>query len=170
MVECVGVSKAFTKEDDAEPPERSGRVRPASGLPPGAVNYMTAEGADRLRTELDRLLERERSAREAGVPRVDSVGELISDLRRCLDSATVVPVHTPLPDTVLFGATVTLLGERGERTHYRIVGVDETHFEPGWVSWLSPLAKSLIGARVGQHLLLRNGSREEKVEVLAIDY
>lgn len=44
------MSKAFTKED-VEPPERSGRHRAATGLPPGAVNYITAEGAARLSPE-----------------------------------------------------------------------------------------------------------------------
>src|SRR6476469_6051876 len=48
------MSRAFIKED-VDPPERSGRKRSASGLPPGATNYITARGATRLRDELDKL-------------------------------------------------------------------------------------------------------------------
>src|SRR5215471_3292935 len=48
------MSRAFVKED-VDPPERSGRKRSASGLPPGATNYITARGAKRLRDELKKL-------------------------------------------------------------------------------------------------------------------
>src|SRR3954471_22641339 len=48
---CSMMSKAFTRED-VDPPERSGRRRSVSGLPPGAVNYITPRGANRLRDEL----------------------------------------------------------------------------------------------------------------------
>ena len=48
------MSRAFVKED-VDPPERSGRKRSASGLPPGATNYITAHGAKRLREELNKL-------------------------------------------------------------------------------------------------------------------
>ena len=48
------MSRAFIKED-VDPPERSGRKRSASGLPPGATNYITAGGAKRLRDELQKL-------------------------------------------------------------------------------------------------------------------
>ncbi len=48
------MSRAFIKED-VDLPERSGRKRSASGLPPGATNYMTARGAKRLRDELKKL-------------------------------------------------------------------------------------------------------------------
>ena len=48
------MSRAFIRED-VDPPERSGRVRSASGLPPGAMNYITAHGARRLGAELNEL-------------------------------------------------------------------------------------------------------------------
>ncbi len=48
------MSRAFVKED-VDLPERSGRKRSTSGLPPGATNYITARGAKRLRDELQKL-------------------------------------------------------------------------------------------------------------------
>ena len=54
VTDSKAMSKAFTKED-VGPPERSGRVRPASGLPPGAISYISARGAARLRQEIENL-------------------------------------------------------------------------------------------------------------------
>ena len=169
------MSKAFTREDDAEPPERPGRVRPPSGLPPGAVNYMTARGAETLRWELDRLMagggpHRRVEAVGVGDPNEEGSAERIADLRRRLESATVVPVPEPPPGTVLFGATVTLLDPHGVRTEHRIVGADETDLGPGWISWVSPLARALIGARVGQRVQIDPGGLDSVVEIVAIGF
>jgi len=157
------VSKAFTKEDD-EIPERPARVRSSSGLPPGAVNYMTAKGERRLRNELEELLMPKR-ARKGGAAK-----ERIAEFQRVLTSATIVPEPETPADEVLFGATVTVRGESGELARYRIVGADETKLAPGWVSWLSPLAKALIGARVGDRLRLAAPAPEEEVVILKIEY
>ncbi len=142
------MSKAFTKEDD-EIPERVGRARMSSGLPPGAVNYMTAEGARRLRENLAK-----------------AKGRAAEELRRVLDSATVVPASEGSPDEVLFGVTVTVQRNDEERTSYRIVGVDETSLAPGWVSWVSPLARALIGSKVGQAVHLPDAPAGEVVEIV----
>src|SRR5688500_18507001 len=109
------------------PQEHSGRVRLPSGLPPGAVNYMTAQGSRRLREEL-----------------AEAKGKRAAELRQILDSATVVPEPETPPDQVLFGACVTVRKRDGKIVCYRIVGVDETRLAPGWISWVSPPAKALI--------------------------
>ncbi len=85
------MSKAFTKEDDA-PLERSTRIRSRSGLPPGAVNYMTADGARRLRAEL------------AGLAATES--ERAAEIERVLASATIVEPPTEPPTGAVFGAKV----------------------------------------------------------------
>ena len=89
------MSRAFVKED-VDPPERSGRKRSASGLPPGATNYITARGAKRLRDELQKL--------RAANP--DS--ERIIELERILTSVHVDDPTDPAPNSVGFGATVTV--------------------------------------------------------------
>ncbi len=156
------MSKAFTKEDD-EIPEQVRRVRPSSDLPPGAVNYMTAEGASRLRDELEELVLS--AVGSGGKAKVGRRQERIAELERVLASATIVPRQEPTPDEALFGATVTVRLKSGKLANYRIVGVDETKLEEGWVSWVSPLAKALIGAQVGQRVLLG-----EEVEIVEIAY
>ncbi len=134
------MSKAFTKED-VDPPERSGRVRSASGLPPGASNYITAAGARRLRERL----EKERNAAR----RVE--------LQRILASVTIVDAVHGDAKEVAFGARVTMRDAEGNLATRRIVGVDELDFEPGGLSWISPDGKALLAAELGGRVLLENG-------------
>jgi hypothetical protein len=106
------MSRAFVKED-VDLPERSGRKRSASGLPPGAINYITARGAKCLRDELHKL-------RATNASR-----ERIIELERILASVHVVnPSDTP-SNTVTFGATVTVKDKKGATETFTIVGVDE---------------------------------------------
>ena len=86
-------------------------------------------------------------------------------LRSALDSATVVPARQTVPDEVLFGTTVTVRVPSGERRRHRIVGVDETTLEEGWVSWVSPLARALLGAQVGQQITIPGGAKVEIIEI-----
>ena len=115
------MSKAFIKEDDA-PPERSVRMRSTSGLPPGAVNYMTADGARRLRAELAELA-------AADSDRADEIG-------RILAAATIVEPPKEPPDGAVFGATVEVRDPGGGLKRFRVVGVDETNLESHWVKFL----------------------------------
>ena len=72
---------------------------------------------------------------------------------------------------VRFGATVTVR-ERvsGEKSRYRIVGVDETDIDRNWVSWLSPIAKALLNSRVGDRVRFKFPGRDEELEILAVAY
>ncbi|MCX7825223.1 MAG: GreA/GreB family elongation factor [Verrucomicrobiae bacterium] len=73
-------------------------------------------------------------------------------------------------DRVQFGATVTVRDRSGQETRYRIVGVDETDIDRGWVSWLSPVAKALLNARLGERVRFKFPSGEEELEVVGIAY
>jgi transcription elongation GreA/GreB family factor len=147
------VSRAFVKED-VEPPERSGRKRSISGLPPGATNYITAHGAKLLRDELEKLL-------GANVN-----NERISESEQILASVHVVdPPDTP-SNTVIFGATVTVEDKKGRTETYTVVGVDELDFEPEAVSWISPIGKALLAADIGDWITLDNG-RAAKIVTIA---
>jgi transcription elongation GreA/GreB family factor len=148
------MSRAFVKED-VDPPERSRRARAASGLPPGAVNDITARGAELLRAQLNEL-RREASADEAR----------IADLRDLLAAATVIE---PPEDrnAIAFGARVTVRHSSGERRAYQIVGVDELNLYSDAVSWISPIGKALLAAERGARLTLENDPR---VEIVSIEY
>jgi transcription elongation factor GreB len=146
------VSRAFVKED-VDPPERSGRKRSASGLPPGATNYITARGAKRLRDELQKL----RAS--------NAESERIIELENTLASVHVVDPPDPASDSVGFGATVTVKDEKGLTESYTVVGVDELDLEPDAVSWISPLGKVLLAADIGDSLRLADGRIAKIVKI-----
>ncbi len=167
------MSKAFVREDDdaSEPPPR-----PSALLPPGTKNYLTPAGAERLREALDALVRQEQ---ELGPPAADD-GEAkrlsqgrrmrIQALPESLRTAEVVARPAGAADQVRFGATVTVRDDRGAESRYRIVGVDETDPDNGEVSWLSPIARALLNARVGQKVQFKFPAGARQLEILGIGY
>ena len=169
------MSKAFTRESD-DLPDVPVVARQRSPLSPGAKNYLTRDGARRLREELDRLVQVERPRQRATPDNPEAKRQLqvldhrIDYLQRSLQSAVVVaPPIGPEPG-VRFGASVTVRDRNGGESRYRIVGVDETDIERGWVSFLSPIAKALLNARLGERVRLELPSGQEELEILSISY
>ena len=148
------MSRAFIKED-VDLPERSGRKRSASGLPPGATNYITARGAKRLRDELHKL----RAA--------NAVSERVTELEKILASVHVVDPPDAPSNSVTFGATVTVKDNEGATETYTVVGVDELDLEPDAVSWISPLGKALLAADMGHWVKLDD---ERSAKIVTIEY
>jgi|SRR5437899_8935978 len=147
------MSRAFVKED-VDLPERSGRKRSASGLPPGATNYITARGAKRLRDELQKL----RAANAV-------VSEHVTDLEQILASVHLVDPPDAPSNSVTFGATVTVKDKKGAAETLTIVGVDELNFERDAVSWISPLGKALLAADMGDWIKLDDGRSAKIVKI-----
>jgi transcription elongation factor GreB len=147
------VSRAFIKED-VDLPERSGRKRSASGLPPGAANYITARGAKRLREELQKL----RPA-NAG-------SERVTELEQILASVHIVDPPDAPSNSVTFGATVTVQDKKGATETFTIVGVDELDFHRDAVSWISPLGKALLNAAMGDWITLEDGRAAKSVKIV----
>jgi transcription elongation GreA/GreB family factor len=134
------MSRAFVKED-IDLPERTSARRSPAGLPPGAVNYMTVEGAGALRRRLEELTQTGADAEE----------------RQRLEQTLATAVTVPPPataDAAVFGSTVTLVNEQGESRIHRIVGADEAGLAPENVSWVSLAGKALLGASMNQRLKL----------------
>lgn len=135
---------------------------------------MTADGAQRFQEELDRLIHQERpvlAAAEEGSSerqRLALLDRRILQLRRCLETAVVVPAPAVAEERVRFGATVTVRHADGTEEGYRIVGVDETDLDQGWVSWLSPMAKALMNTRQGDRVRFKFPSGEEELVILKI--
>ncbi|MEP6603411.1 MAG: GreA/GreB family elongation factor [Spartobacteria bacterium] len=170
------MSKAFTREEN-DGPEVPDLPPVASALPIGAVNYMTADGAERLRNELARLVESDRPllvdlAKDdpAEKRRLTVLDQRIFQIEQSLGNAQVVTHTTGPADRVTFGATVTVREKSGEESRYQIVGIDETDIESGAVSWLSPIARALMNANVGQRVRFKFPSGEAELEIVAIVY
>jgi len=145
----ASVSKAFTKEDDDAP------VAPAHrrGVPVPVPNFMTAAGVQAARTELARL------GRDGSDP--DRMRELSDHL------ATAQVVAPEDRAAVGLGAAVTVADESGKQTTYRLVGAIEADPRRGWLSWQTPIANALWGARVGDSIELPRGG---EVQIVAIAY
>ena len=162
------------ESDDA--PDLPLQPRRSSPLPPGTKNYLTAGGAQRLREELDRLLNIARPQLAASTGddearrRLQLTDERIEHLQQNLHSAMVVNPPAAPADHVRFGATVTVRNRRGEESCYRIVGVGEADVDRDWVSWLSPLAKALLNARVGQQVGIKLPDGEEQLKIVRVAY
>jgi transcription elongation factor GreB len=182
------MNKAFTKEGDGD--EEDDEREPSLKLPAGTRNYITPAGHARLKTELDHLLRVERpSVVEAvhwaalngdrsengdyiyGKRRLREIDRRIRFLTKRLDIAEVVdPARQENADQVFFGATVTICDEQGSEQCYQIVGVDETDFGRGHISWVSPLARALLKAREGDAVRFQSPAGWREVEILLIEY
>jgi transcription elongation factor GreB len=161
------------------------------GLPPGTPFYMTPVGAAALREEIRALWEDERpkvvevvswaaslgdrsenADYQYGKRRLRQIDGRVRFLRRRLDRVQVVdPAAQAKRDQVFFGATVTYarVSDDAEVT-IRIVGVDEAEAERGDIAWVAPVARALLGARVGDLRRIRTPAGTEEVEVVAITY
>jgi transcription elongation factor GreB len=181
------MTKAFTKETDAEDEDESGD---APALPVGTKNYMTPEGFDALRRELQSLLRVERpkvvevvswAAGNGdrsengdyiyGKKRLREIDRRIRFLSKRLEAAEVVdPARRTNIEQVFFGATVTFARADDSEQTVTIVGIDEADMENGKVSWISPIARALLKARTGDVVELRTPVGREQIEITAIHY
>ncbi len=167
------MSRAFIREDDDAELE----VLPplASLVPPGVKNYLTAAGAERLRTEVARMHEVERP-RLVVAALTDAeakhalalLDQRVRYLQQSLATAEVVVPAATAPEQVTFGATVTVRDRRGVESVYRLVGVDEADFARHEVSWLAPVARALMHARIGQRVPFKFPSGATDLEIVKI--
>ncbi len=171
------MSRAFTKEDDVQ---AAPIVPPRAALPPGTPNYVTPQGLAQLRAE-HTALETERAAAEANhdhdtdrTHRLSLLNGRLALLAGRIASAKVVDPRTQPPKEVRFGATVALRtvsgGQVGFERKFTIVGVDEADVAAGKVGFVAPIARALIGAKLGKSVTLPLGPPPEVVEVISIKY
>lgn len=167
------MSKAFTKDDDAgDAPAFVSRRAP---LPRGSPNYVTARGLAQLRAELGDLQRKwaERPKDGSDVERARAAAlhaQAVAELEQRLQSAELVDPAEQPKDEVRFGATVRVRTSSGSERSYRIVGVDESDATSGAVAFVAPLARALLGKRVGDVVEIKTPAGEDELSLLAIDY
>jgi transcription elongation factor GreB len=181
------VNKAFVKESDADDDDDVGGLPP---IPPGAKNYITPQGYQRIREELLQLIDVERpevvrvvhwAASNGdrsengdyiyGKRRLREIDRRIRFLTKRLDLAEVVDpsVHHG-SDQVFFGATVTYVNAAGDEQTINIVGIDELDPLHGKISWVSPVARALTKAKEGDVITLRTPAGDDELEILRVTY
>ena len=180
------MSKAFTREETADDDDAA--VLPQ--VPAGTRNYITPAGYARLRSELLDLIDVERpkvvdvvhwAASNGdrsengdylyGKRRLREIDRRIRFLTKRLEVAELTDpsVHHG-NEQVFFGAEVTYIDEDGTRTTVVILGIDEADSARGEVTWVSPIARTLLKARVGDVLRFVTPGGTKEIEVVGVRY
>jgi len=181
------MSKAFTRESDAQDDDDDIAL---PSLPTGTRNYMTPRGYAQLRAELFTLIDDERptiveivhwAASNGdrsengdylyGKKRLREIDRRVRYLTKRLAWAEIVEpsVHHGR-DRIFFGATVTYVEDGGPERSVTIKGVDEANSAQGEVSWVSPIARTLLKASTGDVLKLVTPSGVVTIEVVDVQY
>jgi transcription elongation factor GreB len=152
-------------------------------------NYITPEGFQKLKDEYAELLHKERpkvvetvawaasngdrsenADYQYGKKRLREIDRRLHFLLSRLESAEVVDPKSIKSDRVVFGATVTIRDESNQISVYKIVGIDELDPSRGFLSWISPVAKALLGKKVGDVATVIKPKGTEDLEIEKIEY
>jgi transcription elongation GreA/GreB family factor len=165
------MSRGFVKEDDLE---LAGTDLPERPLSPHA-NYVTPEGLQTLQHTV-KTLDTERNqyvARKEDPSAQQKLAEIDRDLRYFvarLESAQLVDPAQQPRHTVLFGAKVLVEDETGEQSVFQIVGEDEADIARQKVSYVSPVAKALLGRKAGESTVWQRPAGPLQLDILTIEY
>ena len=159
-------------------------------MPNSPPRFITPEGFARIRVEYEELfgVERPKTVEVVswaaslgdrsenadylyGKKRLREIDRRLAYLAKVMKAAKVVdPAQQQDRSQVRFGATVELADEDDNRRTLTIVGDDETDASAGRIGWSAPLARALIGAKVGDERVVRLPAGEKNYEVMAIAY
>jgi transcription elongation factor GreB len=180
------MSKAFTKEPEFDDDDEPG----VSALPSGGKNYITPLGYARIKTELLDLIDNERpkvveivhwAASNGdrsengdyiyGKKRLREIDRRIRFLTKRMEIAEISdPTIHHGNGQIFFGATVTYADGAGVQRTVTILGIDEADSSKNQVSWVSPIARTLLKAHIGDVLKLVTPAGVEEIEVICVDY
>jgi len=163
------MSRAFVKDSDDDLTAGELPERPL----PVHANYVTQHGYDQLNARVKDLHERLAPQAPEDSEAKQRLRVVERDLRYFnaqLERAEVVDLRGQAQDEVHFGAAVRIQDEQGKPHRFTIVGDDEADVGAGKISWASPLAKAMIGARVGDTVVWRRPAGDTEVEIVDIAY
>lgn len=171
--------------DENEIDDEEGEAVPAGSF----KNYITPFGLKKIKAEYHQLFHGERpklvetiswAASNGdrsengdyiyGKRRLREIDRRLRFLGRRLAAAVLVEVSTQPKDTVLFGAKVTVEDEESKRLVYHIVGEDEIDVEKRKISWVSPVAKALLNAKLGSSVVVSRPNGEIELTIVKIEY
>lgn len=165
------MSRGFVKEDDLELTGTDIPERPVSSNP----NYVTPEGLKQLESNAN-TLDKERIAvisikdDEMAKQKLAMIERDLRYLSARLEQAVLVDPANQDKNTALFGATVTVEDEKGNFLQFHIVGEDEADIAQQKVSYISPIAKALIGRKVGDSVTWQRPAGLLQLEIIEINY
>ena len=165
------MSRAFIKENDLEHAGIDIPERPLSDEP----NYVTPNGLKLLKVKIDELEgEREllKQKKDDSIAK-QKIAVIERDMRYYsarIESAILTAPKEEDHSVVLFGAKVTVEDEEGKLSVYEIVGEDEADINQAKVSYLSPLAEALIGAKLNDEVIWEKPMGDTYLTIQKIEY
>lgn len=165
------MSRAFVKDSDDDLAAGELPERPV----PAHANYVTPHGLEQLRARARELAEQHEQLKAVAADDSEAkrkLREVERDQRYIiaqLERAEMVDPAGHPPGVVRFGATVRVEDDDGIQ-EFSIVGDDEADVAAGKISWGSPLARSLLGAKVGDAVKWQRPAGDTEVQIIAIDY
>ena len=164
------MSRAFVKEENEALTDEALPERPVSAQP----NYVTPAGLEQLRAKVDALHTEhsrlKRAAEDLDRPKLSQIERDLRYYQAKLDTAILVDIAAQPRDEVRFGASVQTEDENGGLHAFTLVGEDEADVAQGKVSWHSPLAKALMGAKIGDTVTWNRPAGAMTLDVLDVRY
>jgi len=165
------MSRGFVKEDDLE---HAGTDLPEKPVSPH-TNYVTPTGLKQLQDAAKAYTNERESlvGKKEDPAAAQALAKIDRELRYLgarLESAQLVAPENQPKDSVLFGAQVEVEDEAGETMTFLIVGEDEADMAQHKVSYVSPIARALIGRKVGDSVQWRRPAGDLLLDIIAIHY
>jgi transcription elongation factor GreB len=166
------MSRGFVKEDDQE---EIPLVPQRAYLPEGVTNFVTRVGMDQLLAEKQMLVNEKDNLSSANENEkriaLNYINARLHLLNNRIAEAKVVNQNEQPQNEIRFGALVTLKTEgSGNIQTFQIVGVDEADISKGKISFISPLAKTLINKKTGDMVILKQAKKDTVFKVMDIAY
>lgn len=166
------MSRGFVKEDDQE---EVPLVPQRAYLPEGVPNFVTPAGMEQLLAEKqvltderDNLSGSNESEKRIALNYINAKLQLLNNR---IAAARIVNLKEQPHSEIRFGASVTLKAEAiGKIEAFQIVGVDEADISKGKISFISPVAKSLINKKNGDKVILKRIKQDVVFEIIGIEY
>lgn len=164
------MSRGFVKEDDQE---EAPIIPPRAALPAGVTNYVTPQGMKALKAEKvafeaeqKNLPHNNETERRRASMAIDGRLQLLAQR---IKSTRIIDPKTQPQDEVRFGAKVKFKNGR-QTLNFQIVGVDEADVKKLKIAFIAPIARALIGKKVGDIADFKRGQQTQKLKILEIEY
>ena len=166
------MSRGFVKEDDQE---EIPMVPQRAYLPEGVTNFVTQVGMDQLLAEKQMLINEKDNLSSASENEkriaLNYINEKIQLLNNRIAEARIINLKEQPQNEIRFGALVTLKTEASDNIQtFQIVGADEADISKGKISFISPVAKSIVNKKIGDKVVLKRAKEDIVFEILNITY
>jgi len=164
------VSRAFVKELDGDQADTDLPERPQSEHP----NYITQTGLEKMQSTVIALRQEQSLLKKeddlSAKNRIKPIEAELRYLEKRIQCAIPVDISKQKSQEIRFGATVKLVDEKDQEYVFTIVGEDEADPEAGFISWVSPLARELLGKKPDNTVLWERPAGNLELEIMQFCY